>query len=904
MSKYFQKIDLNETSSVPAKIINLVGKDKRVVEFGCASGYMSKVLKEKCNCEVIGLEINKEDAKIAEAFCKKVITGDIEDLKWHKELEGSNLDVAVFADILEHLKFPEAVLRKTKDILDKDGYILVSVPNIANISIRLELLLGSFEYEKLGILDNTHLKYFTLKSIVNLIETAGFYVDSVDYVVKDLSVSIIKETLKLLDLTPTGKTINSFNKIDATAYQFIVKAFNQKQKQKVVEKVFNEQIPHIYSIDRQIADFKHKRSEREKHIKNLEDDRIEREKHIKNLEKIRAEYVQHVENLEKERAERKRHINNLEKVRFEYAQHVENLEHERVEREKYIHQECENFAVEKKLREKIIKGHEEEISCLQAGLAEKREQSELLKRQLDGKEVILEKLLNSKSWKLTAPLRWLLLNSRKLEQKLKAFCFLSLQYLKIKKSGLFDAEYYLKHNSDVAESGMNPLAHYIKFGAKEGRLAGRSAQSIIEPEYAEKVFYPERGAQIAENDTVSVIIPTLNGGKDFFSLLHSFKRQKGIKKIEMIVVDSGSADNTLALAKDFGAETVTIPSEKFSHSFARNIGAERASGRYLLFVTQDILPSSDFWLYEMLRALKNSDAVAVSCAEFFREDVDLFYRISSWNHHRIMGFDNGDRILSMPESESYLELRKNAQLSDIACLVSNEIFKKYKFRNDYAEDLDFGLRLIKDGYKLAFLNSTKIIHSHNRPPYYYLKRALVDNLTLKKIFPEFQVPFVGTDGFAGDIVFTFDIVSRLVREDLNSLVLPCTTETLIDTVDKRLKSALLSSYTPFKRMYDCNYIDSDFRTFLKNIFTGLQVGKKGYDGILVHAMRGFMQIAGHYIDNSYDLIDEHILEEFNACIYKAYAYQLGAHLAYCYLVTPASKRQKIEKFVNELTIGI
>ena len=91
---------------------------------------------------------------------------------------------------------------------------------------------------------------------------------------------------------------------------------------------------------------------------------------------------------------------------------------------------------------------------------------------------------------------------------------------------------------------------------------------------------------------------------------------------------------------------------------------------------------------------------------------------------------------------------------------------------------------------------------------------------------------------------------------------------------------------------------------MENIFTGLQVEKKGYDGVLIHAMKGFMQIAGYYIDNTYDLIDEHILEEFNACIYKAYAYQLGTHLAYCYMTTPESRRKRIERFVNELTIGI
>lgn len=227
MSKYSRKIDLSNANSVDSKVINLVGNNKKVLEFGCADGNMSKVLKEKCRCEVVGLEINTQDAEMAKAYCKEVIIGDIEDLEWCKELSGAKFDVAIFADILEHLKSPERLLRTATAALKDDGYIIISVPNIAHVSIRLALLLGSFEYEELGILDNSHLKHFTLKNLINLIEGANFYVDSVDFVSKDIPEQIIKDTLRLLDLTPTENTMNYFKNVEVIACQFVIKALKR-----------------------------------------------------------------------------------------------------------------------------------------------------------------------------------------------------------------------------------------------------------------------------------------------------------------------------------------------------------------------------------------------------------------------------------------------------------------------------------------------------------------------------------------------------------------------------------------------------------------------------------------------------------------------------------------------------
>ena len=223
---------------------------------------------------------------------------------------------------------------------------------------------------------------------------------------------------------------------------------------------------------------------------------------------------------------------------------------------------------------------------------------------------------------------------------------------------------------------------------------------------------------------ISVIIPTKNAGVEFEFLLKMYNTQKGINEIELVVVDLGSTDNTLDIAKANHAKIVTILPSEFSHSYARNLGAENATGGYFLFTVQDALPPTDTWLYELMTVLAQNYVSAVSCAEFPREDADLFYRVISWNHYRFLGVNEADRIYKLPNNPNYLTLRQNGQLSDLACLIPNEVFNKYKYRLNYAEDLDLGIRLIQDGKKIAFLGTIRIIHSHNRPAHYFLKEDM------------------------------------------------------------------------------------------------------------------------------------------------------------------------------------
>jgi len=175
MSKY--KFNPNPFGA-HVQIIKGVGKNKKVLEIGCTTGYISKSLKEN-DCTIIGIEIDEESVKVAKEYCGNVIVADVENLSELPYPE-KYFDVLLFGDILEHLKDPLRVMRNLKRYLSSDGYIVASIPNVAHIYPRLKLLFGKWDYEDIGLLDRTHLRFFTKRSARRLISDAGFKIEKMD----------------------------------------------------------------------------------------------------------------------------------------------------------------------------------------------------------------------------------------------------------------------------------------------------------------------------------------------------------------------------------------------------------------------------------------------------------------------------------------------------------------------------------------------------------------------------------------------------------------------------------------------------------------------------------------------------------------------------------------------------
>lgn len=121
--------------------------------------------------------------------------------------------------------------------------------------------------------------------------------------------------------------------------------------------------------------------------------------------------------------------------------------------------------------------------------------------------------------------------------------------------------------------------------------------------------------------SVSVVIPTYNPPlKDMQRLFTKIREQIGVKSIEIVIVDSGSTNASLDYMSENADRFIAIPHATFTHSYARNTGALKASGDVVLFMTQDAMPSNKVWMYNLIGPIADGEAAAVSCREMPRGD--------------------------------------------------------------------------------------------------------------------------------------------------------------------------------------------------------------------------------------------------------------------------------------------
>jgi glycosyltransferase involved in cell wall biosynthesis/ubiquinone/menaquinone biosynthesis C-methylase UbiE len=188
----------------------------RILDLGCSSGLLSERLR-RMGHHVTGLDINKLDGvtERTDAFFKVDLNEGI------PSRVGSGFDIVLAADILEHMLNPGALMSQAREVLDPHGTALFCVPNVAHWYPRFRSTMGMFDYDQRGILDSTHVRFFTRRSLVKLIERAGFSVRRIETVGLPLDALGIEGTarsLRLVDRLLSNLWPTMFG------YQFIVEA--------------------------------------------------------------------------------------------------------------------------------------------------------------------------------------------------------------------------------------------------------------------------------------------------------------------------------------------------------------------------------------------------------------------------------------------------------------------------------------------------------------------------------------------------------------------------------------------------------------------------------------------------------------------------------------------------------
>lgn len=177
--RQFEGLQVYENAN--PEILALYQGEGRVLDIGCGSGALGAHLK-RINPRTIvhGLDISPEAGKHAAGRLDRFACLDL-DLDPLPDF-GTAYDLIVMGDVLEHLKRPDLFLKSAGELLDPGGSMIVSVPNIANYSIRMRLLAGGFDYTDSGILDRSHLRFFTRRTIGDLLASCGYRVVAERYI--------------------------------------------------------------------------------------------------------------------------------------------------------------------------------------------------------------------------------------------------------------------------------------------------------------------------------------------------------------------------------------------------------------------------------------------------------------------------------------------------------------------------------------------------------------------------------------------------------------------------------------------------------------------------------------------------------------------------------------------------
>ena len=533
-----------------------------------------------------------------------------------------------------------------------------------------------------------------------------------------------------------------------------------------------------------------------------------------------------------------------------------------------------------------------------------------LEHRAEGLQADLVAMRQSTSWKLTAPLR--------------AFT-LMLRWCLSGRPGHVLAECVRLLQRERRHRGLvGMLRRMPRYVLRAGHVVASIDQDIGTPGGPARTSLPPRlhpdlidGITDAARfeATVSVIIPTLNAGPEFAYLLRKLRTQLGVRRIEIVIVDSGSTDTTVAMAHAAGAVVVEIAPAEFSHSGARNLGAITATGDHLLFMVQDAYPIGDHWVYGLLAYLQDHASeglVALSCAEYCRDDSDMMYECNIATYYRFLGCKEVDRIASFRGAD-HESLRTMGQLSDVSCLIPRDRFLQYKYRGRFAEDIDLGVRLIQDGHRIAMLASVKVIHSHNRTSFYYLKRSFVDITFLVDVFPDFTRPlYPSARGLVNGAVHVANQLSRwlprLLAQGANGSVHAAVNRWLQELRDLPVDGTGLDT--------DMHLGDARVDTLLRELADASGALSMEDDSPSQSSAQAFLNdfvmrfdFFNRYAAEVYPGEDRHLLVAWAAASGKVFSASLGATLADLHLDRrhrhpDDTERQWLDRVAAQLTAGV
>ncbi|MBI4404658.1 MAG: methyltransferase domain-containing protein [Deltaproteobacteria bacterium] len=790
-------INLSDPRRVTTKIIGKVGSRKRVLELGCNNGYMSRYFCQK-ECEVWGIDIDEEALGEAKQFCYRTIAADLN--AFEPNLLQESFDCIVASDVLEHLIDPRSLLEKLRPWLKPNGTLVASIPNITHASLAMSLLRGQFDYKPSGLADESHYRFFSEQSIYHLFESAGYFICSFDRVFAGMGTTEFDRFAE-----PIAQEIIKFvqaNK-NAIVYQFVVEARPCTEAQTVQK--LSRQIKELSARDGERLE--QSLQNLQVAYGQLEAHYLELQKNYRTVEKrlVRAMANHGLYKMWERLTNRL--LAWMNKARLRYlsgpiapkilhrmaryrtgAQQTILLLLRRYSAPSYHPKSWGSTQKPYSLKILLLGSLEGALPSLICQALAKRA-NEVFVFSLAGKESVPE-LVSQQPANYHVILSFDKTSIDRLDAGLAVppatplvFCLADPQ-----SSSLYTLSTIAKRHPEyqLGVCGYNTVPgseqpassynlRYFKLNEqfenpeqKAAFLAVRLEEKILDLlQLRDPVL--ERSQQCLSKRTleipfarpaivlgeppvgsneVTTVIPTFNAGPDFEKTLKGIRSQRLYGKCPILVVDSGSTDETLALAAKYGAEIFSVRKSEFNHGLTRDLGISKTRTPFVFLLVQDAVPVDSETIANLARHFSHPAVAGVYTCSLPVPGHDLFASFEPNVHRAYLGPYAKIFQISDPHSFDSLDYTCRLQFcrfDNVCSMIRKHVWESHQFgKLDFAEDIAWAKKVLLAGHAIAYDPFSRVIHSHMRHSQYIRHRAIAQSVTVSDIIakPEANYSYI------------------------------------------------------------------------------------------------------------------------------------------------------------------
>jgi len=240
----------------------------------------------------------------------------------------------------------------------------------------------------------------------------------------------------------------------------------------------------------------------------------------------------------------------------------------------------------------------------------------------------------------------------------------------------------------------------------------------------------------------TVVIPTKNGGTLFEHAIESLKKQSTWARTEFIVIDSGSTDHTVAVARAAGAKVIEIPPGEFNHGATRDLGISLATSEFVVLMVQDAVADSPSMLETMLQQFSDQEVAGVYARQIPQLEADILTKrnLNNWLTGRMDREIRKMKSIEWYESLPAMEKYFFCNFDNVCSAIRKTAWQEQKFGViGFGEDIDWAERVLKTGHKIVYEPAAAVVHSHDRPMSYEYKRTYVCH---RKLYQQFKLHLV------------------------------------------------------------------------------------------------------------------------------------------------------------------